>query len=356
MSLADYLARNYLTADNPSSDPSRPKKKRKKHHTSEPTTGLLIADDDDELSLSHSSNALLSDDPDAPITYGGDSRLGGGRSAEFRKTKTSGWKTLGESAAQGASNGTARHAENTSDEADFIILAAAREEESRRLAEEAGEAPTIVEQSGPGDRPRPGVGGLQTAAETRALEEARVAEQESDRKARKKKTKGERDAEQEETVYRDATGRRIDIHLKRAEARKLEEEAKRKEREDQEKLTGDVQRAQREQRQQDLEDAKLMKLSRYADDEDLNKELKKQERWGDTMAGYIEREAVAEGRSITSTKPIYKGSFEPNRYGIRPGYRWDGVDRSTGFEKQWFQARGKQERNRDLEYQWQMDE
>lgn len=54
MSLADYLAKNYLTADTSTDQKS---KKRKRKPTQGPTTGLIIADDD---ALGWTSNKDLS--------------------------------------------------------------------------------------------------------------------------------------------------------------------------------------------------------------------------------------------------------------------------------------------------------
>jgi pre-mRNA-splicing factor CWC26 len=141
--------------------------------------------------------------------------------------------------------------------------------------------------------------------------------------------------------------------MKRAEARRVEEDKKIKEAEAKEALMGDVQRQEREGRRQALEEAKAMPLARTAEDEDLNDELKAQSRWNDPAAQFLTKAAA--GVSKTG-KPLYKGAFQPNRYGIRPGHRWDGVDRANGFEKEWFAARNRKGRMEALEYEWQMDE
>lgn len=94
-------------------------------------------------------------------------------------------------------------------------------------------------------------------------------------------------------------------------------------------------------------------LARYADDEDLERYLKEQERDDDPMLAYIRKkkrkEAVVSGKPM---KPTYEGEFMPNRYGIRPGYRWDGVDRSNGYEKKWFEVQNAKTAQQEEVYKW----
>ena len=74
-------------------------------------------------------------------------------------------------------------------------------------------------------------------------------------------------------------------------------------------------------------------LTRTVDDTDRETLLKNVEREDDPMAAYMKKkQAKVHGKQRRF--PTYKGPQPPpNRYGIVPGYRWDGVDRSNGFEK-----------------------
>lgn len=55
--------------------------------------------------------------------------------------------------------------------------------------------------------------------------------------------------------------------------------------------------------------------------------------------------------------PKYRGPpAPPNRFGILPGYRWDGVDRSTGFEKKYFDSISIREANKNDFYKWSVND
>jgi pre-mRNA-splicing factor CWC26 len=83
------------------------------------------------------------------------------------------------------------------------------------------------------------------------------------------------------------------------------------------------------------------------DDEDRERKLKEQHRWGDPMAGFVSSSAAKGGskKSKKSKKTLnleYTGVIRtPNRFGIKPGVNWDGVDRSNHWEEKLFLQRNK---------------
>ncbi|UNI20395.1 Pre-mRNA-splicing factor cwc26 [Purpureocillium takamizusanense] len=326
--LSNYLASRYLVAD-----PKSSSKKRKRKHA--PPSGLLITDDDDATWAS-AGKQQADDDEDGPVTVAGST-------AEFRKAKKSGWKVVGgpKDAAGSSNDDTAA--------ADAILAAVAAENAAKGDDDEA----PVVEGGEPAVKMSDGThAGLQTAAAVSAQLKRRQREENEEFERHRKH------AREEETVYRDATGRRIDISMKRAEARRALLEAERKEAEAKEALKGHVQLEEARHRRELLEDAKVMSFARTAEDEDMNRELKERERWNDPMAQFMsERRAAPGARGKSSKKrPVYSGAPPPNRFGIKPGYRWDGVDRGNGFEAERFKAINRRERNKDLQYSWQMDE
>ncbi|RDW77196.1 putative pre-mRNA-splicing factor cwc26 [Coleophoma cylindrospora] len=334
MSLSSYLASKYLTASNPE---KTSKKRKRKQGTS---SGLIIADDD---ALGWGASTSADGDEDGqPLTVNSGS-------AEFRKAKKNAWKTVGVPALQPTSNGDDEAAEK-------IIRDAAAENAAALHADEE----PVVEDDGVvkmGDGTHAGLQSASAVAEQfarRKREEAAAWEAEEKAAGRGKKGKG-KDAG-EETVYRDATGRRIDISMRRQEARRELDEKARKEAEEKEAQKGDVQRREQEKRRADLDEARFMPVARGVDDKEMNDDLREVERWNDPAAQFLtKKEKTRTGGGGGSAKKVYSGAAAPNRYGIRPGHRWDGVDRGNGWEGERFKAINRRARNKDLGFAWEMD-
>ncbi|KAG0956060.1 hypothetical protein G6F32_002325 [Rhizopus arrhizus] len=191
--------------------------------------------------------------------------------------------------------------------------------------EERGEdAPVVVDDNVPrisnGQR-----AGVLTKDEIKAeAEKARQAERRALELLQK-----ESQGEAAETVYRDVSGRKVDPKIKKAEEARRRKEQIEKEARRMEWGKGLVQRKAAEEEKKRLIEERDKPMARYVDDVELNQELKEKERWNDPAAGFLTKKTTKGKRLI---KPTYKGAWKPNRFMIPPGHRWDGVDRSTGFE------------------------
>lgn len=88
---------------------------------------------------------------------------------------------------------------------------------------------------------------------------------------------------------------------------------------------------------------------------------------GDPMAEYIStkraKEATVSHSSKKATndekvgpkrsKPLYSGPTPPpNRFNIRPGYRWDAIDRGNGYENALLKKLSDKTSFKEDEYRW----
>ncbi|KAM3395572.1 pre-mRNA-splicing factor cwf26-like [Capsicum galapagoense] len=135
---------------------------------------------------------------------------------------------------------------------------------------------------------------------------------------------------------------------------------------------GLTQRREREARRLELESEKDKPSARSRDDPELDNMLKERVQWGDPMTHMVKKKRREEPvlpdlgasekmkesgfmipQEIPSHSWIKKGSdVPPNRYGIKPGRHWDGVDRSNGKEKDFFKRLNDKQATAKEAYRW----
>ena len=167
-----------------------------------------------------------------------------------------------------------------------------------------------------------------------------------------------------ETVYRDASGKKRIVSSKHDEEQMRREEEE-KEAKQRHANKGRYQRMQEENLLRELEEAANMTLARGIEDEQLEERKRSVIREGDPMAMQEwKKQQQAMKQSTQSAmnggdeaamlhRPVYKGPQpKPNRYGIRPGYRWDGIDRGNGFEDRVLEMLHSKGRKKEEAYKW----
>ncbi|KAJ1728347.1 Pre-mRNA-splicing factor cwc26 [Coemansia biformis] len=334
MSLGDYLAKNY----GPASGKQRKSKRR-----------------GPETPTAHGVNVVVTDDDDSVrgVAWPGDVAEEAPTAAKPRfKDAGSSWRTVTPATADPVSEllGAAAGDEDgpaIAEGADLVREYQAqqreKDEEKKRLRlerqrqKEAQEAAEAAAMEGTGNQPAPASRSPSPAPMRYGLLTAATVKEDADRAQashmrRLRELGDDVSGRNAGTIYRDAkTGKKINVD----EARQAEQEkSQRRERlrlQHAEWNKGLVQ--QREK----LEEQRLVEsMKRSGSEPDGRKELEAEQRarqhWDDPALQFLENK-----RAEKHAYPVYKGYAPPNRFGIRPGYRWDGVDRSNGFERELFE-------------------
>ena len=161
-----------------------------------------------------------------------------------------------------------------------------------------------------------------------------------------------------DTIIRDRkSGKKVDIKLEAIKRRKKEEEHARETEKQAVWGRGMAQQKEYEQRLEDALHEVDKPLARYKDDKDLDQLLKAKDREGDPMAAYMAKKKEKSIGGGKPNKPRYKGPTPtPNRFNIWPGYRYDGVDRSNGFEKKRFASINNMKTFNNEKYKWSVED
>lgn len=183
-------------------------------------------------------------------------------------------------------------------------------------------------------------------------------EQEENRRREKNNDGLAEEARNAQTVFRDKSGKRRDLETEREEQKRKAAEKALKDEKYAQWGKGLVQSQMQHQRLEDAVNEAQKPLARHRDDEDLDRMLREQEREGDPMAAMLRRKKDRNSKAQgIKERPRYKGPMPPpNRFNLLPGYRWDGVDRSNGFEKKRYTRISEKQAVQEEAYKWSVED
>merc|ERR1712072_569796 len=96
--------------------------------------------------------------------------------------------------------------------------------------------------------------------------------------------------------------------------------------------------------------------ARYEPEAAAIEELQERQSWHDPMSKFNDDEETGGGPASSSgappapKKPKCPHPPWPNRFGILPGYRWDGAVRGNNYEKRWLQSKNNREFRKTEQY------
>lgn len=100
----------------------------------------------------------------------------------------------------------------------------------------------------------------------------------------------------------------------------------------------------------------------YKEDLYEDRELQERDRFGDPMSKLMKKKTKVrtfKGMAFVlfySTVFSFVGAYPANRFNIAPGWRWDGIDRSNGFEASIFKAANTRKANAEEEMYYAQDD
>ncbi|XP_056140832.1 BUD13 homolog isoform X2 [Lampris incognitus] len=183
-------------------------------------------------------------------------------------------------------------------------------------------------------------------------------EQEENRRREKTNQPLEDESRNAQTVFRDKSGKKRDLDSEREDQKKKAGEKALKDEKYAQWGKGLVQNQMQQQKVADALHEIQKPLARHWDDEDLDRMLREQERDGDPMAAMLRRKKDRNSKlQGIKERPQYKGPAPPpNRFNILPGYRWDGVNRSNGFEQKRYTRMADKKAVQEEAYKWSVED